>query len=455
MTSQGAFYEKLRIAVPFLILLLFAGAAGAQSPRYFELWNQPGLQERIRNGIETFRKGDAVIEISDSKGKPVTDATISVQQVSHEFLFGCNLFVLGQLKTPELNEKYEKAFTHLFNFATLPFYWRDLEPVKGKTRFREGSEFVWRRPPPDRLVKWCRDHKITAKGHALMYVKNSFMPDWTARNNSAKLLEQGRKHISEIARRYKEDITAWDVVNEELHRIQHPGPWPELPDNFPAWCFREAERRFPEKTILIYNDGTFQAHETVNEYEVMIKGLKNENLRVSGLGMQFHMRTDKTGFFDGKLFPPDQLMNGYDQLGKLNIPMFITEISIVGQGEKGFERQAVAIENLYRLWFSIPNMAGITWWNLGDGTAYENENAYLSGLLDQNMDPKPAYQALDRLINGEWKTSLTTVSDASGKATFRGFHGQYKVSVTVKGVKSEYFLDLKKGTDLNRMVIKI
>jgi len=71
------------------------------------------------------------------------------------------------------------------------------------------------------------------------------------------------------------------------------------------------------------------------------------------------------------------------------------------------------------------------------------------------MDPKPAYQALDRLINREWKTSLPSVSNASGKTTFRGFHGKYKVTVTVKGVKSEHTLDLKKGTSLNSLKIKI
>jgi len=46
---------------------------------------------------------------------------VKISQKSHEFLFGCNIFVLGQMK--ERNEAYEEAFLKLFNFATAAFYW--------------------------------------------------------------------------------------------------------------------------------------------------------------------------------------------------------------------------------------------------------------------------------------------------------------------------------------------
>jgi hypothetical protein len=38
-----------------------------------------------------------------------------------------------------------------------------LEPQQGKPRFGEGSEPIWRRPPPDQLVNWCKAHNITPK----------------------------------------------------------------------------------------------------------------------------------------------------------------------------------------------------------------------------------------------------------------------------------------------------
>jgi hypothetical protein len=75
-------------------------------------------------------------------------------------------------------------------------------------------------------------------------------------------------------------------------------------------------------------------------------------------------------------------------------------------------------------------MAGITWWNLGDGTAHGNEGIAGGGLADADFNPKPAYKALDQLINHDWKTNLQAKADADGNVTFRGFHGSYKVDVT-------------------------
>jgi len=409
--------------------LLLAVAAQAQIPETFQrLWNDPAVAGRIERDIEKYRKGDTVIEVVGKDGKPLANATVEVRQQTHGFLFGCNLFVLDQLATPELNRKYEAAFTNLFNFATLPFYWRDLEPEPGKPRFAEDSPRIWRRPPPDRLVKWCKANGITPKGHALMYAKNKFMPDWTARDDPKTFLQQSTKHMAEIAARYKRDIPIWDVVNEELPRRVHFKEWHAVPDDYLAWCFQEAGRLFPKDVRLLINDGQLQAHYSTHDYIALVKDLLQRGVRIEGIGIQFHVSRDSV--LSGKLYPPAHLQDVYSQLGRLGLPLYITEITIPGVGGNGAELQAAIVANLYRLWFSTPAMAGVTWWNLGDGTAYENENKALGGLLDKEMNPKPAYRALDRLINHEWKTNLKLKTDAQGQAKFRGFFGKYQLGIT-------------------------
>ena len=251
-------------------------------------------------------------------------------------------------------------FCNLFNFATVPFYWGDLEPQQGNPRFGEGSEPIWRRPPPDQLLKWCEDHDITPKGHALMYVKNIFMPKWTEQNNPQKFLEQGEKHIAEIAKRYGDKFPIWDVANEEMPRIRHLDEWHKVPDNYLSWCFKEADNLFPKNVKLLYNDGTNQVHGDTDEYMAIFRKLKEDGARVDGMGIQFHMY-DLPAMFDGKLFPPNQLFSVYKQLEQCDLPLYITEITIAGNGENGDELQAKIVSNLYRLWFSTPKMAGITW----------------------------------------------------------------------------------------------
>ena len=155
--------------------------------------------------------------------------------------------------------------------------------------------------------------------------------------------------------------------------------------------------------------------------------------KCDGIGFQFHFFSRDAfdeGFLTHPNMEPENLLAVYEGFGKLGPPLYITEITIPGSGPDGPAIQAEFVANLYRLWFSIEKMAGITWWNLPDNTAYGNENSALGGLTDENLDPKLAYKALDQLINHEWKTHYSGMTDAEGRCTFQGFAGTYEISVT-------------------------
>jgi len=154
-----------------------ASLANAELPEnYLKRWNDPAVQKRIDDGIEQNRKSDAVLTIVDAAGNPLADAEVKIVQKSHEFLFGCNMFVIGQMK--EKNAAYEEKFLRLFNFATIAFYWDDLEPEPGKLRFKEGSPYIWRRPPPDRAVAFGKKHGLILKGHPLVWHNGTHNPQW-------------------------------------------------------------------------------------------------------------------------------------------------------------------------------------------------------------------------------------------------------------------------------------
>lgn len=441
-----------KITVVTLFLLLGAVSVRADAPESFrELWNDPEVISRIERNTKKYRKADAVIQVVDAQGTPIRGMKVRAEQQTHEFLFGCNLFVLGQLDTPELNGKYEEAFLRLFNFATLPFYWGDLEPQHGRPRFAEGATYVWRRPPPDQLLQWCQDHKITAKGHALLYAKNKFMPEWTVRNDPKAFMEQARRHMEELAGRYGREIAVWDVINEEIPRVAHLDQWHAVPDDYSLQCFEQANRLFPQGVRLLINDGTTQTHVTLDECEANVKKLLDGGVRVDGIGIQFH--TSRGALLSSTLYPPKRMLEVYDRLERLGLPLYITEITIPGTGEDGPTFQAEAAANLYRLWFSTPKMAGVTWWNLGDGTAFGGENNALGGLLDKNMAPKPAYEALDRLINHEWKTRVEGTTGDDGRFTFGGFKGGYRLIVGTAGNEQEFTVDVTNTKGHHKLVL--
>ncbi len=437
------------------VFLAGAAALASASPpeSYLKLWGDPAVQSRIDRNIEQYRKGDAAIEIVDGSGKPLGGATITARQVGHDFLFGCNAFVLGQLDTPELNRKYEQGFTGIFNFATVPFYWEGTEPTRGELRYEEeGSRDMWRRPPPARFIPWAAKNGITLKGHPLLW--HAYNPTWLP-SDPEELRGLYKKRFKEIADRFAGKIKIWDVVNESLVcRTNYP--LYSADRDYVRWAFSEVAPLFPEDTTLMINEVTtpfnfLPAEE--NRYFPQIKTLLGQGAKIRGIGLQYHyFRREKLdAFLASPNCDPNRLLDVYGQFGEFNLPLFITEITFPSAGDDGERLQERVVTDHYRLWFSAPTMAGITWWNLGDGTAVKGENEAMGGLLDAQLNPKAAYRALDRLINHDWKTRAECATDERGKARFRGFFGRYALEISSGGRTQRLEIRHSKGAAPTRV----
>ena len=130
---------------------------------------QAYMDDRIKYGIETNRKGIATLTFQDPEGKPLSGIKVKVKQKTHDFKFGANLFMLEEFDSKEQNDMYKQYYAELFNIATLPFYWADLEPEQGKPRFAKDSPKIYRRPAPDLCLEYCETNNIMPKAHCLNY----------------------------------------------------------------------------------------------------------------------------------------------------------------------------------------------------------------------------------------------------------------------------------------------
>lgn len=391
------------------------------SRAYRDRWN-PEVQSRIDSNIDRYRKADAILKLESLS----VGTSVEIEQVSHSFLFGGNIFLFGDLKTPQKNKKYEDAFGELFNAATIPFYWKTLEPEQGKPRYEAGSPYEYRRPATDPVVDFCESKGMNMNGHAIIYgMRRWGHPVWMPEDRQAMepLFEA---HVRELARRYQGRIHRWDVVNESIDQANRG----LMPDDYTYKTFSWAMRYFPASVQFNINDCDIHWGPS-RRYVEIIRDLIDRGIRLDNVGVQMHIfnPSESRKIAEGEdILSPEKNEAVLDCLAGTGRPIHISEVTISAPDETDTGKwvQAEIARNLYRLWFSYPAVMGITWWNVVDGGAAPGEPSY-SGLFTQEMERKPVYEALDHLINREWKTRLSAKVGKKKELRFRGFKGNYIV----------------------------
>ncbi len=252
------------------------------------------------------------------------------------------------------------------------------------------------------------------------------------------------KHCVDIVNHYKGKIQSWDIVNESAADFKQGVMDLSYPvckskkhglvfSDYTFKVFKAIESYIDKQSLMNIND-----YDVSDNYVKQVEDLVKRGARIDVVGSQMHLfkpqecldiaagkRIDPTH----RLVDPVPTRAYFAKFGKLGIPVCLSEITITsaGLGHRGEMIQAIISRNLYRLWFSLPEMMGITWWNIVDDCGSLTETN-ISGLFYRNMKPKAAYYALDQLINHEWRTNLELKPDHKGNISWRGFKGTYNIS---------------------------
>lgn len=369
--------------------------------------------------------------------------------------------------TPRFKAKYEDTAE----------FWNSVKEPKRQPH--------WRRPATDPVVEFCESKGIRMHGHTLVWGNAQWhMPDWVFEKIPESYRENARppenlsvtprielfdaltpaqiekllpgftnevntlmaRRIIEIALRYKGRLHSWDIVNESatdfglgLH-IAGDGLCKSgnglMPGDYACRSFKIAESIFPKEVLLNIND-----YNLGENYLRQVRDLQARGCKIDVMGAQMHIFNPQQckdiadGKSDGKIdakVRPDKIRATIERLATSGAPIHMSEITISAPtataGEKqGRLIQAIIARNLYRLWFSLKPVMGITWWNVVDDCGAPGEPS-VSGLFTRDMQPKPAHDVLNHLINDEWKTRLTVRAGADGMVRFRGFRGRYKLT---------------------------
>jgi GH35 family endo-1,4-beta-xylanase len=380
------------------------------------------------------RTVEAMLTVHDADGQPLRDATVVVEQRSHDFLFGCIGFDLvplanGDAVPAERGAQLAEQWLELFNAATLPFYWGDFEPVPGQ-------------PATERLLRaarWFADRGCAVKGHPLAW--HTVTAPWLLDLTTEQVLEAQRGRIRREVADFRGVVDTWDVINEVVIM-----PVFDKEDNgITRLCrdlgridlvrqvFDEARGANPGATLLL-ND-----FDLSSAYECLIEGCLEAGIRIDALGLQTHMHQGYWG--------EERTLEVVDRFARYGLPIHLTESTLLS-GElmppevedlndhvveqwpstpEGEARQADELVRHYRTLLSHPAVEAVTYWGITDAGAWLGAPV---GLVRADGTPKPSYDALRQLVKDEWwvaPTSLTT--DGDGRVPVTGWRGEYELRV--------------------------
>jgi len=399
----------------------------ALAPRCRSLWD--AVEGRIADGIRRHRCEDLELRVVDAAGWPVPASLLRLRLRRHSFRFGANLFLVGHFAEAQQGARWAALFgadraVHpgaLFNAGTLPFYWRDLVPQEGHDRFSADAPAMHRRPPADAAVAFGLERELDLNGHCLAWdAPELSLPDWLPVEPGRRSAAMG-SFIQELARRYGNHVRRWDVLNEPVRRWSN-GRFAEvpMPPDYEAFAFSCAQASLPTDAVLMINEGGDTGgpwrRPFAEKYRGVIRDLRRRGARIATVGLQFH-QFDLGGFAAGTAeLDPVAVWDELDRYAELGLPLHISEVTMAQPqtGAAGEYIQAELTRRFYRLFHAHPAVQAITWWNCVDGTAWQQENHVLSGLLDADCRPKPVHAALDGLINREWAPVVDTQTDGSG-----------------------------------------
>jgi len=371
---------------------------------------------RAKERIDQHRKAAGVITLRGANGKPVPGAAVQVEQLRHDFLFGCNFFMFARLKDAEREAQYRQRFGALLNYATLGFYWPFYEPARGQPIYAY----------TDQVVDWCRQHGIICKGHPLVW--DFADPKWLPQD-FAEIRQLSHSRVREIVARFKGRIDLWDVVNEPTHLGR-------FNTRMGQWAMSLGAVPYVIEHLKIARAANPQAALLVNDYRTDPPFYKIlDSLRADGklffdtIGIQSHMH--------GGGWPLARVWEVCDTFARFGVPIHFTETTIVSGPRKGpgenwgpttpedEARQADYVPRFYAALFAHPAVQGLTWWDFSDEGAWQRAAA---GLVRKDMSPKPVYERLMALIKGEWWTKTEGRTDAKGEFAARAFYGTHRLA---------------------------
>ena len=319
------------------------------------------------------------------------------QALADNFVIGAAIWK-GDLSGPH-SELLKKHFNSITPENDLK--WARLRPTEDAFDFTSA----------DALVAFAKANHMRVRGHTLAWHKQN--PAWLFKDasgnnlqpsaeNKTLVLKRLEKHIRGVVSHYKDDVYAWDVVNEVIDPDQPDGfrrsPWFLLTGtDYIDTAFRTAREVAPHAKLFINEYDTTKPVKRGFLY-TLVRDLKARGVPIDGVGHQMHIHLAEPSVAEIRetiqLFSELRLDN---QITELDISLYANNVDRCASIP-----QEILVEQGYRyhdIFATLRELrgkvSGVTFWGVADDhtwlKTFPVARLNLPLLFDEQSRAKPAY----------------------------------------------------------------
>lgn len=358
------------------------------------------------NRIEALRKEDYSLQVIGSNGRPLANAPVTVELDRHQFGFGSCVTRGWLTKEDPDGERYRDIVDRTFSRVVFE---NDLKPDSYPHDDKGRMEL-------ERSFAWLKQHGISIRGHYLM---QEAVDGWSRDRLSdpakykSELFASVRERLSGVGSR----VIEWDVIN-------HPIAWQGaemLAQKGPPLEHVGAEtlqlaRSVTSLPLCINEDQLFRPGPQQDKTYDLLKRMKEQGIRVDGLGNQAHVHSSH-------LPTPEEILRVTDRFATVVPKQVITEFDVVTNHDDALA--ADYLRDALIACFSHPAYDGFLLWGFWEGRHWIPEAA----LWEKDWTIRPTGRVWEEWIGERWHTRLTLNTDAQGRIQWRGFKGSYRLKL--------------------------
>lgn len=293
------------------------------------------------------------------------------------------------------NHEYKTILKSEFNILVAENAMKpsSIESVRGEFNFSK----------PDSLIAFAIANNMKVRGHCLVIsrpISNWMDNEQMTREELFAILKE---YITTVVSHYKGKIYAWDVVNEAINIKETDGYrktiWynvlgPQYIDSAFVWAHQA-----DPNALLFYNDNSGETLGGKSDAIFnLVKGLKDRNIPIDGVGLQCHFKLGQTNF--------EEMKKNMDRIAAIGLQTQITELDIsIPQSmfnEDSYKKQAEEYKQIVSLFLNDKNCTCLLFWGLTDGFSWipkKSKNTRGKGLiLSEDYSKKPAYYSILNLL---------------------------------------------------------